>query len=98
MQSGSQYSYTPPVYVHFEKVSKRICLDLRMEKEGCYQAIATYKGVKLKNADFTIIVLNGEIVCLVPSSLLLRHFTSWIYAHSLGVVWACKDRFDLVHL
>ena len=60
-QSGSQYSWSPPVSVRYEKVTKRICLDLRMEKEGCYTAMATYRGVKLKNAEFTIIVLNGKL-------------------------------------
>ena len=33
---------------------------IKMEKEGCYQATVSYGDVKLKNGEFSIIVLSSK--------------------------------------
>ena len=33
---------------------------IKIDKEGCYQAVVSYGDVKLKNGEFDILVLNGE--------------------------------------
>ena len=59
-QSSSQYSYNPPLTVKYDSAAKRITASLTMDREGCYQAVATYNGTRIKNPEFTILVLNGE--------------------------------------
>ena len=60
MQSGSEEKIFPKVQVIYEKTTQRFSLSLKMEKEGCYRAVAFYNGVKLKNGEFNILVLSGK--------------------------------------
>ena len=36
---------------------------IKIDKEGCYQAVVSYGDIKLKNGEFDILVLNGEREC-----------------------------------
>jgi len=60
LKTGTDEKITPKVQVIYEKATKRFALSLKLEKEGCFHAVAFYNGFKLKNGDFHILVLNGE--------------------------------------
>ena len=55
----SSEPFVPHLHIVYEKATKRLTLHLRLDKEGCFNAVATYGGVKLKNGEFTVLVLNG---------------------------------------
>ena len=59
-QSSSNKELSPPLRVGYDKPSRCIALKLRIEHEGCYHALTTFRGEKLKNGEFTILVLNSE--------------------------------------
>ena len=59
VQTSSQYSWMPKLTVAHDRSSGRVLLNLRLDREGCYHALATFGGVKLKNGEFTLLVLTG---------------------------------------
>ena len=59
-QTGCEKQIVPEIKVTYEKATGRIGLHLRLDHEGCYTATATYRGVTIKNGQFTILVLSGR--------------------------------------
>ena len=58
-----------PLQIFYEKLSKQVNIQLKVNKEGCYQAEATYNKEKLRNGEFNIVVLSGESsvsMCFIP--------------------------------
>lgn len=60
LQAGTNIRYTPTTQIIYNVQEKKLTMYIQMEKEGCFQATVSYGDVRLKNGDFSILVLNSK--------------------------------------
>ncbi|XP_070180625.1 apoptosis-resistant E3 ubiquitin protein ligase 1-like [Littorina saxatilis] len=71
-EAGTGVRYTPATQIIYSVQEKRLTMFIKMEKEGCYQATVSYGDVKLKNGEFSIIVLSGDELAKVKKNVVKR--------------------------
>ena len=62
---------------------KHLTMHIKMEQEGHYQATVSYGDSKLKNGDFSILVINGDSIfleCVKKRIVVCIHFLQDFYS------------------
>lgn len=71
-EAGTNIRYTPTTQIIYNVQEKKLTMYIQMEKEGCFQATVSYGDVRLKNGDFSILVLNSEELTKVKKNVVKR--------------------------
>ncbi|CAG5115250.1 unnamed protein product, partial [Candidula unifasciata] len=82
-EAGSNERYTPTTQIIYNTQDKKLVMYIKIDKEGCYQAIVSYGDIKLRNGEFDILVLNVLELNKVQKNVSKQKHNLWYEARLL---------------
>ncbi|GFR60823.1 ubiquitin protein ligase protein [Elysia marginata] len=83
-EAGTNERYSPTTQIIYNTHDKKLVMYIKIDKEGCYQAVVSYGDVKLKNGEFDILVLNATELSRVQKNVAKRKHNLWYEARLLN--------------
>ncbi|KAK3702762.1 hypothetical protein RRG08_042746 [Elysia crispata] len=83
-EAGTNERYSPTTQIIYNTHDKKLVMYIKIDKEGCYQAVVSYGDIKLKNGEFDILVLNATELTKVQKNVAKRKHNLWYEARLLN--------------
>ncbi|KAK2161321.1 hypothetical protein NP493_1590g00048 [Ridgeia piscesae] len=83
-ETCSKKCWSPTLRVVHDKPGRCIGLKMRIDQGGCYHALATYNGEKLKNGEFTVIALTKQELLSVHNAVAKKNHNLYYEARLLS--------------
>lgn len=84
-ETCSKECWSPKLHIVQDKTGRCIGLNMRIYQGGCYHALATYNGEKLKNGEFTMLVLSKEEMLTVNNAVVKKSHNLYYEARLLSL-------------
>ncbi|KAI0220593.1 Apoptosis-resistant E3 ubiquitin protein ligase 1 [Lamellibrachia satsuma] len=75
---------SPQLHVVYDKPTRGVGLNVRIDQGGCYDALTTYSDEKLKNGEFTILVLTKQEMATVNNAVAKKSHNLYYEARLLS--------------
>ncbi|XP_061172830.1 apoptosis-resistant E3 ubiquitin protein ligase 1-like [Saccostrea echinata] len=84
IETESSRRYFPATQMIYNPDKKHLTMHIKMEQEGHYQATVSYGDAKLKNGEFSILVINEDDMTHVNKNLSKKQRNIWYEARLLS--------------
>ncbi|KAK3093591.1 hypothetical protein FSP39_017830 [Pinctada imbricata] len=98
VETETNVRYVPTTQLIYNPDRKQLTMHINMEKEGCYQATVSYGDIKLRNGDFTILVISKEDMAHVNKNLTKKRHNIWYEARLLSKDHESTDKAKRVYV
>lgn len=84
IETENSTRYFPATQMIYNPDKKHLTMHIKMEQEGHYQATVSYGDAKLKNGEFSILVINDDDMTHVNKNLSKKQRNIWYEARLLS--------------